>query len=104
MTYISKAREKAEVLRHQEHVRILAMETSCDETAAAVIEDGRRILSNCVYTQIDLHALYGGVVPEIASRAHVEKVDAMVDAALQRQHSVGAHCNTDWPVRETVNA
>ena len=83
MTYISKAREKAEVLRHQEHVRILAMETSCDETAAAVIEDGRRILSNCVYTQIDLHALYGGVVPEIASRAHVEKVDAMVDAALR---------------------
>ncbi len=82
MTYITKAREEAEILRHQEHVRILAMETSCDETAAAVIEDGRRILSNCVYTQIDLHALYGGVVPEIASRAHVEKVDAMVDAAL----------------------
>ena len=55
-----------------EHVRILALETSCDETAAAVIEDGRKILSNAVFSQIDMHALYGGVVPEIASRAHVE--------------------------------
>lgn len=70
-------------LQEKEHIRILAIESSCDETAAAVIEDGRTILSNAVFTQIDLHALYGGVVPEIASRAHVEKVDRMVDAALQ---------------------
>ena len=62
--------------------RILALETSCDETAAAVVEDGRRIVSNAVFSQIDIHALYGGVVPEIASRAHVEACDRMIDQAL----------------------
>ena len=49
---------------------ILALESSCDETAASVSRDGREILSNVVYSQIDMHALYGGVVPEIASRKH----------------------------------
>lgn len=70
-------------LLKKEHLRILALETSCDETAAAIIEDGRRIISNAVFSQIDLHALYGGVVPEIASRAHVEACDRMVDQALR---------------------
>jgi N6-L-threonylcarbamoyladenine synthase len=74
--------EKAEQLKHKENVRILALETSCDETAAAVIENGRKILSNIVFSQIDLHALYGGVVPEIASRAHVEACDRVVDEAV----------------------
>ncbi|MBR1585757.1 MAG: tRNA (adenosine(37)-N6)-threonylcarbamoyltransferase complex transferase subunit TsaD [Clostridia bacterium] len=83
MSYAEESRRQAEAIRKKEHVRILAIESSCDETAAAVIEDGRRILSNAVFTQIDLHALYGGVVPEIASRAHVEKVDRMVDQALR---------------------
>ena len=82
MTYIQEMSQRAEALKDREHVRILALETSCDETAAAVVEDGRKILSNAVYSQIDLHALYGGVVPEIASRAHVEKVSQIVDAAL----------------------
>ncbi len=63
--------------------RILALESSCDETAAAVVEDGRRILSNVIFSQIDLHALYGGVVPEIASRAHVEACSRVIDLALQ---------------------
>ena len=71
-------------LREKEQVRILALESSCDETAAAVIENGRRILSNVVFSQIDLHALYGGVVPEIASRAHVEACDRVVDQALEQ--------------------
>lgn len=71
-------------LRKKEQVRILALESSCDETAAAVIENGRRILSNVVFSQIDLHALYGGVVPEIASRAHVEACDRVVDQALEQ--------------------
>lgn len=84
MSYQSESRRALASLREKEHIRILAIESSCDETAAAVVEDGRRILSNAVYTQIDLHALYGGVVPEIASRAHVEKVDRMVDEALRR--------------------
>ena len=55
-------------------MNILGIETSCDETAAAVVKDGRTVLSNVVYTQIPLHVPYGGVVPEIASRAHVEKI------------------------------
>ena len=83
MTYIQEMKARAEALKKQEHVRILALETSCDETAAAVVENGRKILSNAVYSQIDLHALYGGVVPEIASRAHVEKVSQIVEAALK---------------------
>ncbi len=83
MTYFESCQRQLPVLQKKEHIRILAIESSCDETAAAVVEDGRRILSNAVYTQIDLHALYGGVVPEIASRAHVEKVDWMVDQALK---------------------
>ncbi len=64
-------------------MRILALETSCDETAAAVVEDGRRIISNVIFSQMDIHALYGGVVPEIASRAHVEACDRVVDQALK---------------------
>ena len=82
MDYMQISREQLKSLEGKEHLRILAIESSCDETAAAVVEDGRKILSNAVFTQIDLHALYGGVVPEIASRAHVEKVDRMVDQAL----------------------
>ncbi|MBR1686798.1 MAG: tRNA (adenosine(37)-N6)-threonylcarbamoyltransferase complex transferase subunit TsaD [Clostridia bacterium] len=76
-------REKTEALRSQEKVRILSLETSCDETAAAIIENGRIIRANIVFSQIDLHALYGGVVPEIASRAHVEACDRVIDEALR---------------------
>lgn len=63
-------------------MKILGIETSCDETAAAVVEDGRRVLTSVVHTQIPLHRVYGGVVPEIASRAHVEKISEVVKAAL----------------------
>ncbi|MCS7072814.1 MAG: tRNA (adenosine(37)-N6)-threonylcarbamoyltransferase complex transferase subunit TsaD [Anaerolinea sp.] len=62
---------------------ILAIETSCDETAAAVVVDGSTILSNVVASQIDLHAQYGGVFPEIASRAHVEAIGYVVDQAMR---------------------
>ncbi|MDO4493873.1 MAG: tRNA (adenosine(37)-N6)-threonylcarbamoyltransferase complex transferase subunit TsaD [Clostridia bacterium] len=61
---------------------LLSIETSCDETAAAVVKNGREVLSNTVYTQIPLHKVYGGVVPEIASRSHVEKIGTVVDTAL----------------------
>ncbi|MBR1920924.1 MAG: tRNA (adenosine(37)-N6)-threonylcarbamoyltransferase complex transferase subunit TsaD, partial [Kiritimatiellae bacterium] len=63
-------------------MNILGIETSCDETAAAVVRDGREVLSNVVYTQIPLHQPYGGVVPEIASRAHIEKISQVVGGAL----------------------
>ncbi len=82
-SYTTAARRKAAALAASGHATILAIETSCDETACAVVADGRRVLANTVYSQIDLHRLYGGVVPEIASRAHVEKIDAVVDAALE---------------------
>lgn len=62
---------------------ILAIESSCDETAAAVVRDGRYILSSAVASQIDVHALYGGVVPEIASRAHTEAINGIVSQALE---------------------
>lgn len=64
-------------------VTILAIETSCDETAAAVVRNGREVLSNVIYSQIDLHTLYGGVVPEIASRKHIEKINQVMAQALK---------------------
>lgn len=66
-----------------ESVTILAIETSCDETAAAVVKNGREVLSNVIYSQIDLHTLYGGVVPEIASRKHIEKINQVMAQALK---------------------
>lgn len=65
-----------------EDVKILAIESSCDETAAAVVANGRQVLSNIINSQIDIHKRYGGVVPEIASRQHILAVDAVVDEAL----------------------
>ncbi len=63
-------------------MKILAIESSCDETAAAVVEDGRQVLSNVISSQIDLHRLYGGVVPEIASRKHIERINQVIRQAL----------------------
>ena len=64
--------------------RILGIETSCDETSAAVVENGREILSNVVATQIDLHVKYGGVFPEVASRQHIRTIYPVIEEALQR--------------------
>ncbi len=66
-----------------EDVYILAIESSCDETAAAVVKNGREVLSNVIFSQIDLHTLYGGVVPEIASRKHIEKINQVIEEALK---------------------
>lgn len=63
-------------------VLILGIESSCDETAAAVVKDGRIVLSNIINTQIELHKKFGGVVPEVASRRHIETIDAVIDEAL----------------------
>ena len=64
-------------------VLLLAVESSCDETAAAVVRNGREVLSNIIYSQIDLHTLYGGVVPEIASRKHIEKINTVMRTAMK---------------------
>jgi N6-L-threonylcarbamoyladenine synthase len=64
-------------------IRLLAVESSCDETAAAVVLNGREVLSNVIASQIDLHKLYGGVVPEIASRKHIENINQVIEQALK---------------------
>ena len=68
---------------NKEDVLILAIESSCDETAAAVVKNGREVLSNVISSQIELHKLYGGVVPEIASRKHIEKINQVIEEALR---------------------
>ena len=68
-------------------VKILAIESSCDETAAAVVVNGREALSNVISSQIDLHTLYGGVVPEIASRKHIENINYVIEEALEKAGS-----------------
>ncbi len=67
----------------KDEVYILGIESSCDETAAAVVKNGRTVLSNIISSQIDLHKLYGGVVPEIASRKHIEKINQVIEEALK---------------------
>ncbi len=73
----------------QRRVRILGIESSCDETAAAVVEDGRYILSNPIASQIDIHARYGGIVPEVASRQHLLTIVPIVREAM-------AEANVAW--------
>ena len=65
-------------------MKILGIETSCDETAVAVVEDGRRILSNVIASQVDIHSRYGGVVPEIASRQHILQITHIIMEALSQ--------------------
>ena len=65
-------------------MKVLGIETSCDETAVAVVEDGRTVLSNLISSQVDLHARFGGVVPEVASRAHVEALNPIMEQALEQ--------------------
>ena len=74
----------------EKDVKILAIESSCDETSAAVVVNGRNVLSNIIYSQIDIHTLYGGVVPEIASRKHIEKITQVIRQALKE-----AECTLD---------
>lgn len=67
----------------EKNITVLAIESSCDETAAAVVTNGREVLSNIISSQIDIHKLYGGVVPEIASRKHIEKINQVIEEALR---------------------
>lgn len=71
-------------------MKVLGIETSCDETSAAVVEDGRRLLSNVVNSQIDIHSVYGGVVPEVAARSHLEVILPVINQALEQ-----ANCTWD---------
>ncbi len=82
-------------------IRLLAVESSCDETAAAVVLNGREVLSNVIASQIDLHKIYGGVVPEIASRKHIENINQVIEQALKEAeltiHDVDGICVTYGP-------
>lgn len=86
MNYEERMRRRAKALREAGHATILAIESSCDETAAAVVRDGREIVSSVIASQIPLHAIYGGVVPEIASRSHVQSICPVVEEALAGAH------------------
>lgn len=83
MSYLQNAARELETILSGREVRIFAVETSCDETAAAVVQNGRVILSSAIFSQIGLHKAYGGVVPEIASRSHAEKICLVADSALK---------------------
>lgn len=65
-------------------MNILAVESSCDETAVSIVRDGRQVLTDCIASQVELHRIYGGVVPEIASRMHIESIYALADQALEK--------------------
>ena len=84
-------------MKNEKDVLILAIESSCDETAAAVVKNGREVLSNIISSQIALHTLYGGVVPEIASRKHIEKINQVIEEALKQAEvtldDIDAICN-----------
>ncbi|MCR5602910.1 MAG: tRNA (adenosine(37)-N6)-threonylcarbamoyltransferase complex transferase subunit TsaD [Lachnospiraceae bacterium] len=77
--------EEKELKDGQTHkdILVLAIESSCDETAAAVVRNGREVMSNIISSQIDIHTIYGGVVPEIASRKHIEKINQVIEQALK---------------------
>jgi N6-L-threonylcarbamoyladenine synthase len=83
MFYIQAAEKKLEKFRNGKDTKVLAIETSCDETSCAVVLNGREALSNVISSQIEIHKKYGGVVPEIASRKHIELIDYVVDEALR---------------------
>ena len=84
MNYYEKALLGADAYRKKDKPIMLAIESSCDETAASIVRGGREVLSMSVFTQIPIHRKYGGVVPELASRSHVEKVGSVVADALEQ--------------------
>ena len=73
-----------DIVNSEKNIDILAIESSCDETAVAVVRNGREVLSNIISSQIDIHTIYGGVVPEIASRKHIENIDFVIKEALNK--------------------
>ena len=79
---LPEKKEEKQMETENKEIKILAIESSCDETAAAVVKNGREVLSNVISSQIDLHKLYGGVVPEIASRKHTETINQVIEEAL----------------------
>lgn len=84
MSYLEIAKEKFDKLKKKKHITVLSVESSCDETAFAVVRDGREVLSNVVSSQIEIHRRFGGVVPEVASRNHILAVSNLYEQALEQ--------------------
>jgi len=84
MTYKQKMDEELKRIRNKSQVRILAIESSCDETSVAIVENGREVLSCVIDTQIEIHKRFGGVVPEVASRNHIQAIDNVCNEALKQ--------------------
>ena len=82
MPYFCEIKKRLNEIKEKDEIIILAIETSCDETSAAVVKNGRIVLSNKISSQAELHRHYGGVVPEIASRKHVEAINPIIDEAM----------------------
>ena len=82
MKYFELMKEKVKELQQKQDVVILGVESSCDETAIAIVKNGREVLSSSVATQIEIHKRFGGVVPEVASRNHVNAINNVLDDAL----------------------
>ena len=78
--------EKFNKLRNKEVVTVLGIESSCDETAAAVVRNGREVLSSVISSQIEIHRRFGGVVPEVASRNHTMAINSVIDEALSKAY------------------
>ena len=83
MSYFNRMKDKIKEYRSEEEVIILGIETSCDETSVAVVRNGREVLGHKIASQIELHRKYGGVVPEIASRKHVEVINPLIDETVK---------------------
>ncbi len=83
MNYTEKVKEKLSSLKDKQNIYVLAIESSCDETSIAILKNGREVLANIISSQIDIHKRFGGVVPEVASRNHVEAIDNVLKGALQ---------------------
>lgn len=86
MNYLQEVEDKYKKLQSKEDVVVLSVESSCDETSIAVVKNGREVLANVVSSQIEIHKLYGGVVPEIASRNHIKNIDGVLDEALKKSN------------------
>lgn len=82
MSYFERMKEKVALLRDKKTVTVLAIESSCDETSVAIVQNGRKVCSNIISSQIDIHRHFGGVVPEVASRNHILNIIPLVDQAL----------------------
>ncbi len=91
--YQDRIKSKLDALRRQEKVNILAFETSCDDTSISIVQNGRQVIADVVSSQIQIHNQYGGVVPEIASRKHIEWINQTLESCMKKADL--SYCDID---------